>query len=739
MNTQMTNQSTALLQDEVIDLSHYWRIVMQRKWAIVGLAFALSLVATLVVFAMKPVYNASTTILIESEQAKAVSIEEVYGLNTGAKEYFVTQFEILKSRDLALKVVNQLDLRNHPEFNPDTANTGSFINIDLKSWLPSGLIDLKSWLPSGPVETIDPDYIETKKMAAILNQFVDQLTISPVRKTQLVMVSFESTSPKLAALVANTMAKVYINNHLEAKLDATRQAATWLGERIEGLKGKLDASEQRLQAYRDQEGLVDVSGVKTLNEQELNALTTRFVEVRRERSRAENIFNQIGNLKNKTSEELMSVPAILKHQHIHRLQEQESTAKSDVANLAKRYGPKHPKMISAKSRLDTTIIELKRQAVSIVAGIKKEYEVSLRNEQDLTTQLAISKREVGLINKKEFKLRELERVAQTNRKLYDLFFTRTQETNESSGFQSAHARVIDKALRPIAPVKPKKGLIILLALILGGMLGVVIAFLLDSLDSTLKSPSDLQDRLHQPLLGILPILKEKDGSPISVYKDKPLSQFSEAVNTIRTGMVLSGIDNPHKITIVTSTSPGEGKSTVSLNLAQSLAKMENVLLIDADMRRPTLAVAFNLPKGSPGLSNLVAGTSPLEHCLYKQDGFDMIPSGVVPSNPLELISSKAFKEILLSLRGQYDRIIIDSAPVQAVSDSLILSTMADSIIYTIRANSTPHKAASAGIARFTHSNLPLTGLVLNRVDTEQLEKYSYGNGGYYNGYYGYKQ
>jgi capsular exopolysaccharide synthesis family protein len=712
------------LQEDEIDLTRYWRILMQRKWAILGLAFTLSLVATLVVFAMKPVYSASTTILIESQQAKAVSIEEVYGLNTGAKEYFLTQFEILKSHDIATKVIEQLNLRNHPEFDPDQQS----------SLLPK--FSLSALLPSGPSEQKSDELIEAEIMSAIVTKFVDQLTISPVRNTQLVNVSFESTSPKLAAAVANTMASVYINSHLEAKLDATRQAATWLGERIEGLKDKLDASEQRLQTYRDKEGLVDVSGVKTLNEQELNELTTRFVEVRRERSRAENIYKQVGSLKNKTPEELMSVPAVLQHPLIHKLQEQESAAKSDMANLAKRYGPKHPKMIAANSRLDTTISELKKQAVSVVAGIRKEYEVAQRNEQDIATQLATSKKEVGAINKKEFKLRELEREAQTNRKLYDLFFTRTQETNESSGFQSAHARVVDKALAPVKPVKPKKGLIIIIAFILGGMLGVVIAFLLDALDSTLKSPADVQDRLHQPLLGILPILNDKDGSPITVYKDKPQSMFSEAVKTIRTGMVLSGIDNPHKITIVTSTSPGEGKSTVSLNLTQSLAQMESVLLIDADMRRPTVATSFNLPQGSPGLSNLVAGTSPLERCVYKQDGFDIIPAGVIPSNPLELISSKAFKEILLSLSEQYDRIIIDSAPVQAVSDSLILSTMADSIIYTIRANSTPHRAVSAGIARFTHSNLPLTGLVLNRVDTEQLEKYSYGNGAYYNGYYG---
>lgn len=718
------NNNSALREDE-IDLSRYWRIVMQRKWAILGLAFTLALVATLIAFAMKPIYSSSTTILIESEQAKAVSIEEVYGLNTGAKEYFLTQFEILKSRDLALKVISELDLRNHEEFNPDL-DTNSFINIDLSAWLPSG-----------PSEEKSAEFIEAEKMAAVLDQFVDQLAISPVRNTQLVKVSFESTSPKLAATVANTMANAYINSHLEAKLEATQKAATWLSGRIGGLKSKLDASETKLQAYRDQEGLVDVSGVKTLNEKELNELTTRFVEVRRERSTAENIYKQIGSLTNKSPEELMSIPAVLEHQQIHNLQELESAAKGEIANLAKRYGPKHPKMIAAQSTLEAAKVALTIQAVSVVAGIKKEYQVALRNEQDLSAQLNASKKEVAVINKKEFRLRELDREVQTNRKLYDLFFTRTQETGESSGFQAAHARVVDKAQAPVKPVKPKKQLMIIIAFILGSMLGVVISFLLDALDSTFKSPSDVQDRLHQPLLGILPILDEKkDGSPTTVYNSKPQCSFSEAVNTIRTGMVLSGIDNPHKITVVTSTCPGEGKSTVSLNLTRSLAQMEKVLLIDADMRRPTLATSFNLPQGSPGLSNLVADTSPIKCCLYKQEGFDIIPAGVIPSNPLELISSKAFKELLLSLSQHYDRIIIDSAPVQAVSDSLILSTMADSIIYTIRANSTHRRAVAAGIARFIHSNLPLTGLVLNRVDTNKLEKYGYGNDDYYNGYYG---
>jgi capsular exopolysaccharide synthesis family protein len=567
-------------QEEVIDLARYWRILMQRKWSILGLAFIFSVLATFVVFTMKPVYSASTTILIESKQAS--SIKEVYILNTKIAEYFLTQFEILKSRDIAIKVIDQLNLRTHPEFDPGQQS----------SFLPK--ISLSALLSAGPTKEKSTELIEARKMTGVVNKFVARLKISPTRNTQLVKVKFESTSPRLAAEVVNTMAAVYINSHLEANLDAMRQAATKLGE----LKSKLDAAEQELQAYQDREGLIYASGAETPKE-------------------------------------------------------------------------------------------------------------------------------------KQFKLRELEREAQTNRKLYDLFSTRTQEASESDSFQSAHARVVEKAQPPIGPIKPKKGLIIIIALIIGGMLGVVIAFLLDALDSTLKSPLDVRDHLRQPLLGILPILNEKDGDPRNVYKNRPQSLFSEAINTIRTGMVISGRDNPHKITVVTSSIAGEGTSTVSLNIAQSLSKMESVLLIDANMRRPTVATSFNLPQGTSGLSNLVAGTSSLECCIYKQDGFDIMPAGVIPSNPLELISSKVFKDLLLSLNQQYDRIIIDSAPVEAVSDSLILSTMADSIIYTIRANSTPLRAVASGIARFTHSNLPLTGIVLNRVDTDKLEKYGYDDDGYY--------
>ncbi len=722
-----------LFQEEEIDLQRYGQIIWRRKWSILGLAFAISLITALVVLAMKPVYQASTTVLIESEQAKAVSIEEVYGLNTGNAEYFLTQFEILKSRELAVKVIEKLDLRHHPEFDPDQKKP--LLGFSPVTWL-KGLA--KSVYPLSE-ESVSDQQREQVIMAQVVSQFLNQLSISPTRKTQLVQVNFESYTPELAAKIANTLVEEYIHSHLEANLQVTMDAAEWLTERLDGLKSGLDKAEKNLQAYRDEAQLIDVQGVQTINAKELDVLTTRFVEASRERSEAESIYQQVRGLNNPTAEQLMSIPAVLEHSLVQTLQEAEGVAQQKRSELTKRYGPKHPKMIGAVSNLRAAQSELRRQVVSVVSGIEKEYQVAARNEAATKRQLNASKKSIVEINRKEFKLRELERDVQTNRRLYDLFFTRIKETDEASGFQSAHARIVDHAVAPVSPIKPKKSLIVILAFMVSGMLGVMLAFLQDALDNTLKTPEDIDQKLGVPMLGIMPKVQVDDeiAGSYQGYIQNSKSSFSEAVRSICTGVVLSGLDNPHKITVVTSSVPGEGKSTLAFNLASALAQMEKVLLLDADMRRPTLAKTCELPPNSPGLSNLVAGTSEFKDCLYRheQGGFDYIPAGMIPSNPLELLSSEKFKSTIKYLGEKYDRVIIDSAPVQAVSDSLMLATLADSLIFVVRADSTSYKVSLQSIQKIQNSNLPFTGVVLNRLDTAKLAKYSYGKGSYYGGYY----
>ncbi len=720
--------------EQLIDLRHLWRIVRQNWRGILGLCFAVSLLATLWVMRIDPVYRASTTIMIESQEAKTVSIEEVYGMPPGIREYFLTQFEIIRNRDIAELVADELDLWHHPEFAPASAAEDATTTWrDVGGWL-SGLFTTTS---SRLAADIAP---EERRRAVVINRFMSRLYVEPVEFTQLVVVSFESTDRQLAASIVNTLARVYIQNQMDAKLHSTQEAGDWLTSRLADLKTNLDASQKALQDFRDREDIIDVSGGQTIGIQELNELTTRLGEARRARVGAESIYRELGGAANYSVDQLMEMPAVLEHPLVQDLARAATEAQQEVTKLAKRYGPEHPKMIAAVARVESVRAELKQTVLQVASGIEKEYRVAQLNEEHLTQQLATTKQDVASLNRKEFRLRELEQQVETDRRLYEMFFNRARETSETIGFQAAHARVVEKATPPITPIRPNKQRIVLIAFLLSGLLGVGLAILRDMLDNTLKTSEDVLDKLRAPLLGTLPVMKLKKGhaGPFLGYLEDIHSNFAEAVRSIRTGLVLSGLEKPHKITLITSTNPGEGKSTLAINLAAALAQMENVLLVDADLRRPFVGSAFALPRGAPGLSNVLARSNSLEDCIVRVDaGFDVLPAGAVPVNPQEMLSTADFRQLIRRLSERYDRIIFDSAPVNAVSDSLILATLADSLVFVARAEATPYRLVLKSIQLLRHNNLPLTGIVLNRLDARK--HHGYGKDGYYQGYYAQRQ
>ena len=551
----MTNEGRFVqeeMQEDVIDLRRYWRVLMRQKWNIIGLSAVVTVLTILVVLSMEPIYRASTTVLIESEKAKVLSIEDVYGLNTGGKEYFLTQFEVLKSRELAERVVARLELATHKEFDPRQQEQG----FSLRDLLP---VDSNKKTPS-----------EEEIFQSVVESFRGNLSIAPVRNTQLVKIHYESRDPALAAKITNAMADVYIESHMEAKLEATQKAVDWLANRLGDLRTNLQTSEEALQTFRESEQLIDVEGVRTLGAQELDELTKQFSEARRLRAQLDSIQSQVKSLgDNPDLERLMELPSVLKHPVVQSIKAIELEANLRVAELSKRYGPKHPKMIAANSEADSASKDLKNQVRRVVKSMSSDYRVAQQNEATIKRQLDQAKLNFQEVNRKEFKLRELEREVQTNRQLYDMFLTRAKETDEASGLQAAHARVIDSAKAPNIPVKPKRALIVLLAAILSGMLGVMLAFLQDALNNTVRTPEDVDDKLSASFLGFLPFIKSnKSEQAYEGFVSDPKSGFSEAVRTIRTGLMLSNLDEPHKITVVTSSVPNEGKSTVALNLAE---------------------------------------------------------------------------------------------------------------------------------------------------------------------------
>ena len=719
------NKSSAV---EVIDLAHYWHVVRRQLKKIVALAAVITILTVLVVLSLTPKYSATTTLLIESEEARILSIEEVYGMPGKSSEYLLTQFEILKSRALAERVVKELKLVNLPEFNPYHSAHGKKFSI-------------KEFI-LGAAEAPSQEQI----LAKTVDNFWNVISISPVRKTQLVKISVESESADMAAQASNAVANAYIQSQLEAKVGLTKQAVDWLSERMGGLKSRLNDSESQLQTYRDKNKLVDVQGVNTLIAKELSHITEKLVDARSKKLEYQSTFKQLQSIEELTLASLSNLPVILRNPLVVTLRGSESTAALKVAELSKRYGPKHPRMVAAQSDLMAVQNSMLLQMKRLANGIENDFLVAKTQEAALEQALKKVKKNVQSLNRSEFALSGYVREVKGNRALYDTFLKRIRETSETGSLQTANARIVDPAVKPAYPVKPKKKLIVMLALLVSLMFGVALAFLLDALDATIKNAEDIDHKLGYALLGILPLLKgmkekidvtkEPNEAPIRAFIHGDNTGFKESVRTLRTGLTLASLEAPVQVMLFTSTVPGEGKTTTSANLAAAYGQMEKVLLIDADMRRPTVAKQLNLTAGSKGLSNAVAYPETLDESVHHIEdlGIDVMPSGPIPPNPLELLASKNFNAILATLKGRYDRIIIDSAPTHIVSDAAYLSTLVDGVVYVVKADATNDKLVKSGLSRLDESNARILGVVLNQLDLAKEAKYggdySYSYGAY---------
>ncbi|MAM69591.1 MAG: hypothetical protein CMP91_00415 [Gammaproteobacteria bacterium] len=733
--TQESSQqpySDDFFEEESIDLRHYWRVLMRFKWGILGLGIFSAVLTALILIRMDDIYESTATLLIESDQPNITSIEQIYGIESQSREYFNTQFELLRGRGLAERVIRELNLTQHPDFAP--ADEGGF---NLRGFI-SGLI------PSGSRGSVVPADPEQILLNRVIEDFNDRLTIAPVLNTDLVNLSFESTDPQLAADVVNALANAYIESYLEQRLASTQQATGWMSDRLSNLKDTLDASEARLQAFLEEENVVDIEGMAAaLNVQELDELTTQNNQARRERAEAETLYRQIQEIRDSANtQELLAIPAVLNHQLLGRVQDNLSDVEQQIAELSQRYGRNHPRMIALNSQLVEVQANLERQVQQVLRSIENDYRVAVNNAEVTQQRLDDAINAYQSVNSKSFELAALQREVETNRELYNTFFTRLREADETEDFQATPAIITDQAVPAIEPSKPRRSLITLIALAVGLMLGTMLAFLRDMLDNTVHSPADIEERLHASTLGIVPfakeakLLKEKDGKRAFLgFIDDSHSTFSESFRTIRTGMMLSSINEPYKLITVTSSVPNEGKTTVSINLASVMGQMKKTLLIDADMRRPSLANSLDIPPHSPGLSNLIAGTATLEECLHSHEGghFSFLAGGQIVPNPLELISSPKFKQLLDELSQQYEQIILDTPPTQAVSDALVIGSLVDAVVYVVKADTTPINVIKTGLSRLQYATANVIGVTLNQVDTEKQSSY-YHYGGYYDSY-----
>ena len=784
------------------DLQNYLRILRKHKWPIALFTAAVTALAIYYAANATPIYSATSTLLIEDQGGDPIPIGELVGIDTKSQDYYQTQYELLRSRGLALRVINHMNLWNHPEFSataraekelgeaaraeligeeestgigkwvasakdviasfsgqadqqlPETTNGSSTapaaVTLDLDNPVlgldTDGFVDGKPAVDATVTATSVNLYedILTDEQKFVIGGFMSRLGISPVRRTKLVRISFESPDPEFAALVANTVGEQYIESYLDAKLELTTKASEWLNVRLTELKGTLDASEDRLVAFKQANGLVDVdNSVARLNEQELLLVTAELAQARSDFSGKEDLYREVQRLQGQP-DLLQSIPSVQADSLVQLAKVGIGQAQRELDELRNRYGARHPRVVDANSQLATLNSTLEGHLNRVVGTIAQDYQLARQRVSSIQAKLAVGKQEIQAIGTKKFELDELEREVQTNRDIYETFFTRMTEARSTDGLDNANARISDPAVAPVRPVRPKKQLIVMLAALAALAVSMLMAFLYEQMDDTIKGTHDIEGKLGVKLLGILPLIK---GGLFSKTNNLPLDptkipdkqgRFAEAVNTARTSLCMDDGENPRKVIMVTSSVPGEGKSTTSISLGYSLAQLERVLIIDCDMRRPTLAKAAGVDKNAAGLSSLISNTAPASECILRGafDGsVDILPSGPIPAQPLELLSSTRFAKILAQLEKHYDRIVLDCAPTQAVSDAFVLSRLSDAVVYVVKSHDTSIELVKRGLQRLRQTEAPVAGVIISQVDIDKIT--AYGGDYYYQGYYDY--
>ncbi|WP_051326674.1 GumC family protein [Aliagarivorans taiwanensis] len=736
-NPSLTNSAAAVSQpampqEELIDLRQYLSAIGKRWPMILGFTFLAALLATLVAFSIIPVYRATAVLLIEAEQRSAVSIEQVIGVDTSKQEYYLTQFELLKSRSIAEKVIARYGLEELPEFNGEREPTwldqvknpiGSLRTFASDSPL------LQSWLPEQEPAT-EAELQEARKQH-VMGTFSDRLTISPVRKTQLVKISFDSEDRHLAATLANAVGEAYIENNREARLLASQEATSWLEDRLGKLRAAVTASEDRLTAFLQQEGLVDVEGIDSLASTELSDLSRRLSDARDRRVAAESLYFVLQDNRNAGLAQLSSVPAISNHPQLRDVRLAEIEAERLVSELSKRYGPKHDRMIQARAQLATVQQRATELLSDLASGIEKELRSARKQENALQAELDSKKGQFQGIAVKRATYDALKREVDSNRKLYDLFLNRQKETAATNDFQTAVARFTDRASVPLSSTSPRRKVIVIGVASLALLITCVISLLQDSIRDTVDTSNDVRELLRLDPIGVVPLLKRTSLSD-GVVSDNLVTgekgnEVNEAIRGIRTSILFKMAPLSRKLVSITSSVPGEGKTTMAIGLSLSIAKMEKTILVDCDLRKPSVGERFGIGRSSIGLTNYLMMGADLRDCIHthKHSGLDILTAGMIAPNPQELLSSVEFKSLVDRLLADYDKVLFDTPPLSAVSDALIVGGVVGSSILVINSRKTKKNEVSESVSLLVNHGVLMEGVVLNKVRKTSSSYYSY--------------
>ncbi len=703
-------------ETDSLNLRAYWAVVMRRKWT-VATFFAIVVAAVMTAtYLTTPIYRASTTLQIDAEELNIVKYESVTTQAGGdVYDYMRTQHEVLRSRATAERVVNELNLTEHPAFNRPPE--------------PSLLQTLLPWLKGGETAPKDGP-LSSEQIAAktrgIVGAVQGGLTIEPVGYSRLLRVHFDSPDAKLAADIANSMATVFINQNLARRLDATSYAKTFLQDRLQQVQAKLEESEKALVAFAREQELVKVGDGDAVDTQALQGFSSALTQAQQDRIRAESLYNSVQGAA------IYGLPEILDNKTIQGLKERKSKLEAEYQEGLKIYKPGYPKMELIAGQISEIDAMIGTEVGNVRSVIRARYLAAQELENALTAKLRESRQSILGEQDRSIQYNILKREVDTSRQLYEGLLQRLKEVGVAGGVGTNNISVVDRAEVPSYPHTPNPRRSLMIAIFLGLFGGIGLAFLFEHLDDTIKQSDELEQQLGLPVLGLIPHTRAETGRKLYQENLDIRSHFAEAYRSLRTALQFSTADGMPRVLMVTSASMGEGKSTTALSLAMQVAQMgKTVLLIDGDLRKASLHGNLELPN-EHGLTNYLAGDAkPVDITQGTEvPNLFVITSGPLPPNPAELVSSTKMVSLLSLAAEKFDQVIIDGPPVLGLADAPLLGSIADATVLVVESGSTRRDFARGAIKRLLGTRTHLLGGVLTKVQARG-QSYDYYSSHYY--------
>jgi len=711
-------------------LLDYVIVLRKHQWLITFFLLTVVSIVTIATFRMQPIYEATARVEIDREASNGFHFGEsdqesaYYDL----EDYIVTQSKILQSETLAMQTVRTVGLDRLPEFGGT----------------------------AGKVEKAAPPGSDESLMRPrALGAFLGGLMVKRVPNTRLLDVTFEATSPALAARVVNAHLNNFIEQNFRSRFDAATQASNWMAGQLNEMKIKVENAEDARLEYERENQIWTIDEKSDISTQKLGELEKQLTDAEAERINKEAVYElaQSGNYD--------AIAAVRESVVIQDILKQQTTLSAQYTDAVNQYGPKFPKVLRIQAQLKDLDDLVQREKLNIGNQVEADYRGARQRELLLKQALDEQKAQVNQTAEKLVQYSILKREADTNKQLYDGMLQKLKEAGITAGLRSSNIRIVDPALIPAGPSRPNKTRNILLSILVGLVGGIGLALLREYLDNTVKTPDDIETLTHLPSLAVVPALSNSSGkgrgrlskilrTPVVTSREgraelishnMPQSQMSEAFRALRTSLLLSQAEHPPQVILMTSSLPREGKTTAAVNLAVTLAQLgDKTLLVDADLRKPGINRALSLVDGKhAGLSSYLAGVSSLDLITVPHPAItnlEAIPTGPIPPNPADLLSSRRLTELIAELRNRYKFVVIDSPPIMAATDAVILSVLVDGVLMVVRSGETPKEAFTRTRDLLVGVKAHMLGVVLNAVDSSSPDYYysyryyPYSYGGY---------